>query len=131
MSNYERTKMNEVRCEICGKTEPSSEVACGKGWTPYFYIREVEHDCVCLECTRFLQTDPDGSGEMILKPGLDLDALRQQFQNEGEHISEHDAQNVGCEFCIPALGDPFTNRPRNETWTCPYCNTVYSGKETS
>ncbi len=37
----------------------------------------------------------------------------------------------GCEFCCPLEGDPFTNRPRDEAWTCPYCNTVYSGKETS
>jgi hypothetical protein len=41
------------------------------------------------------------------------------------------ASATGCEFCRPAEGDPFTNRPRGEAWTCPYCNTVYSGKETS
>ena len=37
----------------------------------------------------------------------------------------------GCEFCRPSTGDPFTNRPQGEAWTCPYCNTVYTGKETA
>lgn len=43
-----------------------------------------------------------------------------------------DSRSVpGCEFCCPQECDPFTNRPRGEAWNCPYCNTVYSGKETS
>ena len=36
----------------------------------------------------------------------------------------------GCEFCRPAAGDPFANRPRGEAWTCPYCRTPFTGNET-
>ena len=43
-----------------------------------------------------------------------------------------DSRSVpGREFCGLTAGDLFTNRPQGEAWTCPYCNTVYSGKETS
>ena len=42
--------------------------------------------------------------------------------------ASHDS---GCEFCRPTTGDPFTNRPRGEAWTCPYCGKAFAGKETS
>jgi hypothetical protein len=72
--------MSEVKCEICGKTAESTDKACELGWTPYFYIGEVEHDAACLECTsKYLQAG--GSGEMELKPDLSLDTIRQLLQN--------------------------------------------------
>jgi hypothetical protein len=48
------------------------------------------------------------------------------FMADSSHPEPHAS---GCEFCRPAEGDPFTNRPRGEAWTCPYCHTPYTGKE--
>ena len=52
--------------------------------------------------------------------------LPQQGAGPEQHLPP---TTYGCEFCRPSEGDPFTNRPQGEAWTCPYCNTPFTGKE--
>ncbi len=54
-------------CSICGTEIDSIDDAIDKGWSPYFYDGETEHEVCCPSCSEtILQVGQDG--EMEVKP---------------------------------------------------------------
>lgn len=54
-----------MRCSICGIEIDSIDEAIDKGWIPYFYEGETEHECACPGCSEvFLESGDDGEMEV-------------------------------------------------------------------
>ena len=54
-----------MKCAICGIQIDSVDEAIEKGWTPYFYEGEKEHELACPDCTAsLLQLSEDGEMEI-------------------------------------------------------------------
>jgi DNA-directed RNA polymerase subunit RPC12/RpoP len=53
-------------CSICGTEIESIESTTDKGWTPYFYDDETEHEVCCPDCTEtIIQVGEDRKMEVI------------------------------------------------------------------
>ena len=90
-------------------------------------VRGNAENCVGLDDVVIHEVTPNGGDDDISDPELSRHTAREGHEDadpDGDHVP-----GTGCEFCNPINGNPFTNRPRGEEWTCPYCNTLYSGEE--
>ena len=55
-----------MNCAICGIRIDSVDEAVEKGWTPYFYDGETEHEVACPSCSQTLLRQGD-DGEFEIK----------------------------------------------------------------
>ena len=54
-----------MKCAICGIIIDSIDEAIRKGWIPYFFEEETEHEFACPGCSEiFLQLGEDGEMEV-------------------------------------------------------------------